>query len=302
MSIQTNKTENNSYGSQSGFGGMDQVSSGPAGLLYSLSNQLIKVYNELQDLYGKVAVAETSVQQETINAGAAAQIDAAEQQKYGMFAQAAEALAGAAITGITTGVDSYKSSDIYKEMGEAEAEKAPLEKLDELQKGTDPASHLIGNPPPNAVPADITARVNELKNGNYAYNVNNPHDMVKNQRAINQMSPDEFAQFKKDLDNKIMDKDKRVNTLQTRRQTQQTSYNTYSQIATQMANTVGKGVESSTTAKAGQAQALQQTSSGVQQMAGSTADSSRGSIGQDYAKVSDAIAAARQGAQAYAQT
>ncbi|GEM_PF-6962327 len=300
MHIQTNQTENTSYAAQPGFGGMNQVSSGPAGLLYSLSNQLIQIYNQLQNLYGQVANAETTVQQDTIISGAAAQTDAAIQQSNSIYFQMGEALFGGVATAGSTAFEAYKGGDLDNQMGDLEKEKAPLEQLDKLQKKEDlNFGRTIGTREPTGT--EITARVNELKSGKYA-NTGTHDPEVINQKAINEMSDEDYTQFKKDLDNKLMDKEKRINTLQSRRQVQQSSYNSYSQIGTQMANSAFKGGEATTTARAGQAQAIQQTSSGVQQMAGSTADSSRGSIGQDYAKVSDAIAAARQGAQAYAQT
>lgn len=304
--METNTTQNNAsnptQGPQSSYGGMDQVCSGSAGMLYSLSNQLIMTYNDLQDLYGKVATAETNVQELTIKAAATAQRDAAYQQSLTIIGQAVESGIGAAITIVTTAAEKFGSggsNEMTKQMSDLENEKAPLTKLDGMKKGVTPANRMIGDSSNSGT--DVTTRMNDLKRGDYNYTGNENADTI-NQHAINQMSPDDFTAFKKGLKEELSTKETNINTLQSRLQSRQQTINTYGQLLTGAANGGLKGWESVTTAAAGNAQATVQVANGVQQMANSTADSSRGSIGQEYAKVSDAIAAARQGAQAYAQT
>jgi len=301
--MQANTTQNNAsnptQGSQPSYGGMDQVCSGPAGMLYSLSNQLIMVYNELQDLYGKVAIAETDVQQSTIKAGAASQRSAAALQAWTTGAQAAEAIVGAVVSGATNYLETGENKTIDDEMTGLEADVQPLKDLDALTRNPVPPGRTIGDA--NFTPQSVATRETELKNGQYQYTGQGNATTI-NQHAIDGMSDQDFAQFKKELDTKITDKEKRINTLQSRRLATQQKFNSYGQIVSQGANTLLKGTEAGLTGAAGAYQAQMQVANGVQGMANSTADAARGSIGQDYAKVSDVIASARQGAQAYAQT
>lgn len=303
--MQTNTTQNNAsnptQGSLPSYGGMDQVCSGPAGMLYSLSNQLITIYNDLQTLYGKVAVAETNVQQSTITASAIAQRDAANQQSFTIVGQAIESGIGAAVSIGTMVGENLVTKGIDDQIGNAEGKLSPLKELESLEPGAPIAAHMIGDP--GILPAtSIATRTTALKNGTYDFGETPQVAKINNQKAIDQMTPQEFTDFKKALNTKISAGESNVNTLQSRRTYVQNRANTFGQMTTGAVNGSLKGWESVTTAAAGNAQAQVQVANGVQGMANSTADAARGSIGQDYAKVSDVIAAARQGAQAYAQT
>jgi hypothetical protein len=288
---------------------MNQVSSGPAGLLYSLSNELIMIYNELQDLYGKVAVAETSVQQSTIIANAASQKQAAVLRAVVIGCQAGEALAGAAVTGITGYKTAKENSAIDTDMDAIEDKLAPLKALDGMDKMDIEGARTFGQGVNRqAQPGEVNARMDDLLDRRYDYraNGNNPPrtDAAEikelDQQAVNAMNPDQYRQYKDRLGSEIKMHEERLNNKQSTRLQNQTTFKQYGDIFSQGAGVALKGVETTTTTLAGAQDANIQVTNGVQSMANSTADSARGSIGQNYAKISDAIAAAKQGANAYA--
>ena len=297
--------------SQPTSGGMDQVSSGPAGLLYSLSNELILIYNELQDLYGKVAIAETTVQASTITANAASQKQAAVLQAATIGCQAGEAFAGAVVTGATGYFETKKNSAIDTDITAIQNKLEELKALDGMdKKATDlQGARVFGQGAVGGQVDEVAPRMNDLLNRHYEYRAtaNGPaRDAAQikqlDQHAINAMSDDQYSQYKSKLGDEIGIYEKRLNTKNSERLHNQQTYTQNAQLYTQGANIAFKGAEAYTTARGGKEQANIQVTNGVQQMANSTADSARGSIGQNYAKVSDAIAAARQGANAYAQT
>jgi hypothetical protein len=292
---------------QSPSGGMNQVSSGPAGLLYSLSNELIMIYNELQDLYGKVAMAETSVQQSTIIANAASQRQAAVLRAVAIGCQAGEAIAGAAVTGITGYKTAQKNSALDTEMAAIEDKLAPLKALDGIEKTAADAqgARRFGQGVGPQQVDEVAPRMNDLLDRRYDYSGTRT-DAAElrdlDQHAINAMNPDQYRGYKDRLGAEINTHEKRLNTKQSTRLENQQTFKQYGDIFSQGANIALKSAETTTTTLAGKEDANIQVANGVQSMANSTADSARGSIGQNYAKISDAIAAARQGANAYAQT
>src|SRR3989304_5210281 len=89
---------------------MDKINSGPAALLYNLSNQIIK-----------------------IQAAASAQIAAGKDQARALRAQAVGSFANAAVTGAQLGGESYSNSSNFKTSKTQEAELNNLNSINELK-------------------------------------------------------------------------------------------------------------------------------------------------------------------------
>lgn len=298
------------------YGSMDQVNSGPAGLLYTLANDLIKIYNQLQKLYNEITVAETNVQATTITAGADAQRAASQNQAFSIAFEAAGAFAGAAITlgtSIAEGKSNLENSNAMKPQEEELNRLNDLDKLTPLQTDVVVAGGSETHPPavPPPVDSDVLDRANSLRM-DPAYLSADDRQLLqsdyeqlkeKNQEAVNAMQgPKEYETFKSNLQERISAKEKAVNTIQSRIQSTQSSFQQTGSIASNLINAGTSGGKAYFTNKSGQMEAVKQVNDGVTRLASGTADTTRQGIAQDYAKVSDVIASARAGAQAYAQT
>ena len=282
---------------------MDKINSGPAALLYNLSNQIIKIYNQLQELYSEVNRDATAVQLKEIQASASAQIAAGKDQARALRAQAVGSFANAAVTGAQLGGESYSNSSNFKTSKTQEAELNNLNSINELK--APPANVTIGdNAEGPTSPEQL--RTSQMKNGTYKFDDDNdssPAEIAtKNQDAINAMNAEDHAAFKSTLQEKITAQEKALNTTQGRIQENQTRWNSVAQMANNGVNSISQGANALCTEYAANDQSQQQVASGLSQISNSIADSGRQNLSLYYSKISDVIAAARQGSQAYAQT
>ncbi|MBS0605015.1 MAG: hypothetical protein JSS60_08305 [Verrucomicrobia bacterium] len=290
--------------------GMDQVGSGPAALLYDLSNELIKIYSEVQALYNQMTTMETNVQKTTINAGAAAQIGAAQEQASAIGCQAAGSFASAGVSIGTSALTAYSSSETTTQLGTEEGNMTHLNALNKTSQAvaTGNPDVIVSDEGTLPTSGDVEARALELKNG--VYKSANPRtaadaEYSKNldQMALKKMQENGgLSAFRDELQDSIANQSRTINNLQTQLQVNQTKFNTYGQIATGVANGSAQAGQASFTAAQGNQQACQQISQGTQQLANGTAETTRQGIGKYYDQIASVIASARQGAQAYAQT
>ncbi|MBS0605011.1 MAG: hypothetical protein JSS60_08285 [Verrucomicrobia bacterium] len=298
-------TNNQPYGS-----GMTQVDSGPAALLYDLSNELIEIYSEVQALYNEMTQLETNVQKTSINAGADAQVGAAKDQAFAIGSQAFGSFLGGAVAIGQAGMTSYTNTEATTQLG---TEEGNLTQLNTLSKTSQAVAN--GNPDvivsdENTTPTDsaVEARALELQNG--TYKSTNPQSAANAEysKNLDQAALQKLQQngglddFRSDLQDSIANQSRTVNNLQTQIQLNQTKWNTYGQIGTGVANGVTQSFQAGFTAASGTQQACQQISQGNQSLANGTAESTRQGIGKYYDQIASVIASARQGAQAYAQT
>jgi len=304
MTINTTpNTPSSSPSSPQPYGSMNQVNSGPAGELYTLSNELIAIYNQLEQLYNEMTVAETKVQSTTITAAADAQRASATAQAWSYGCQAAGSFASAGAT-LGTTIATFKANSELT---------TKLLDQDNKLKNLKGINNLKAPPPPGVTVSDSVAkpnaeqpRANDLKNGTYKFDDDSgltPDQVAtSNQSAINTMKPDEYKTFKSNLQKNIQTAQEAATKTQQTMTYTQTSYSQYGDLAKGGLSGLAQGGQATATYKSEVDKAAQQVESGVQSMASGTAETTRQNNGQMYAKVSDAIAAAKQGAQAYAQT
>ena len=282
---------------------MDKISSGPAAILYNLSNQIIKIYSQLQELYAKVNIEATQVQLTEIQASADAQTAAGKSQAASLWAQAGGSLANAGVTGAQLGAESYSNSSNFKTSLTQDAELNNLNSINELK--APPEDVTIGDNAEGPTPPE-QLRTSQMKNGTYKFDDDNdfsPAEIAtKNQDAINAMNAEDHAAFKSTLQEKITAQEKALNTTQSRINYNQTRYSSGAQIVNNLTNCASQGVQAGYATAAAEHQSDQQLASGFSQIANSIADSGRQNLSLYYSKISDVIAAARQGSQAYAQT
>lgn len=281
------------------YGNMNQVSSGPAGILYTLANQLMVVYNELQTLNSEMTVAETNVQSKTIKAAADAQITAAANQAWSIGCQAIGSLASAGASAFSLIGENMKNSSLTDELGKEQPKLDNLNKLQEVTRAPAPNNPVVAEQEADLPPTSARSRAEQLLQDCESAPGTSAED---NRAAYESMTDDERIQFKKDLQERITAQEKVINTLQTKINYNQTTINTASQLISGVTNTASQAGQAVCTWQSGAAQAAKEVSNGVSQMAGGTAESTRSQIAKYYDMVASIIAAARSGAQAYAQT
>ena len=282
-------------------GSMDQVSSGPAGILYTLSNDLIAIYNEVEELYNEMTIAEVNVQKNTIKAGADAQRTTATNQMLGYIAQGVGSLASAGITAGTTIMEGKGMKEDNAILSKQQGELNSLKNLNGIERIPNQAVGPGGDRP------DLSLRAKNMMNGDKYEFPDDAGDQAptveaQNKNAIGEFSDTEYATYKTNLAEKISAQEKAINTTQLRINSRTTSTQMTSQMYTAGAQTLTQGAQATTAYYSGKYEAVKQVTSGVTQMASSTADNTRSQIGQFYSKVDQTIANARQGAQTYAQT
>ncbi len=281
------------------YGSMDQVSSGPAALLYTLSNELISIYNEMQASYCDMTTKEAEVQENTINTAAEAQRQQAEYQAWGIACQAfgAAISAGSSIFSVVA-----ESRTNKQDTDLAGTQKADLDKMDKLQavtRGVAPAQRVTGPATDDEDPY-IDARKKQLLDDP---TVPSKATDAENGAAYAAMDEKEQLRFKQDLQEKITAKEKALNTTQSRINHRQTQIQTWGQLITGTGNALGQGGQAVYTGLAGQQQAAQQLTSSVTQMANSTAETTKQNLGKYYDTAIQASNAAKEAARAsYAQT
>jgi hypothetical protein len=274
---------------------MLQIGGGPAGVLYSLANELIQIYNDLQVISREIAILQTSVQKETVNAGADAQREAAYAQKYALFCNVAEALSSAVVTGGTQALSLSKTKTLTDDMRKLEQQVAPLKTLDEAaSRLRNPAEILIGQP----TQANVDAQVRNFSQGNFS-DVSR-YSPADNEAAIRHLqtrpNTQDYDNFRKHLSDEIKRYDTPINSKASELQTESTKYNTIGTAVTSVTSAAAKGVEAyNFTAKAGEEQAAMQVAQTIQGMADNAQKTASGNLGQQYSKVSEALQTARSG-------
>lgn len=290
---------------QSGNSLMNQMSSGPAGILYTLSNELTSIYNQLEASYNEMTKAEAKVEQSTIDTASTAQVAAATKQAYGIVSEAVGAGIGAVMT-IGGFVAKYSGTGGLNDLNnKVEAQNSTLKKLGEIKSLKAPPREItIGD---NAKKEqEINARAENMKKGIFTQQGDEkltPKQLQQErQSAVNKMSEGDYNAMIKDNDKNISDADKALNKLYTQMQYKEQNIDQIINLGNSGVTAGSKGANAAFTYQAGEAQATQQVASGVTQMATSTGEATRQNIAANYNKVSEAINSASQGAKAYAQT
>lgn len=295
-------------------GGLYQVSGGPAALLYTLSNELIVIYEELQQLYSEISKEETSTQAQTINAGATAQEAATKHQAYAIGCDAAGSLIGGFISVGTTVLTAKLNGAQTKNLTAADSKMTQLKSLDSaIQEVKLNNSNGVLKNYPNQENPNTVIRSNELKAGKL--NSTSLQNLTpKELQNVNEEAYVRLAQERtptgrsvqediaEKLRGEIASQSREINDIHSHIQTKTTTYQGYSQLANGLATGTAQCLKADQTTKSGSSQAAQQISSGVSQMANTTAETTKQNFSKYYDSVSGVIAAARQGAQAYAQT
>ena len=301
-------TPNAPQAHQQPYGSMGQVGSGPAAELYTLANQLMALYNEMEALYNEMTQLEVNTQSQTLQASAQAQRDAAKWQALAIGAQAAGTLLGAVATGATMHMENTQNKDNIDNLNK---EQPKLDSLNNLEKSTRIATNnptsgnaLPDDQPPVAEDQPARIRARQLLQRNYepAPGLDEKGVQADYNKAYNAMSVKERIQFRNNLHDDINGQEKVVNTAMSKIQTTQTTIQQKSQLLNAGANLIGQAGQATFTGIQGNSQAGQQIASGVSQMASGTAETTRQNIGKFYDMCASLISAARQGAQAYAQT
>lgn len=284
---------------------LNQMSSGPAGILYTLSNELTAIYNQLQASYDEMTKAEAKVQQNTIDTAATAQIAAAHKQAMGIWSQAVGSGIGALLTIGGFGAKYFGNGGLSDLNGQVEEQNTTLQSMTETKKLLPPQRNLVVADAERDQAA-VNLRANNMKEGIYTQlgdETKTPEELERlRQDAVNTMSVDEHNNMIKDLDKKIPRAEKKLNELYTRMQYSEQKIDQYVTLANSGVNSISQGFNAVYTGQAGEASATQQVASGMTQMASSTGEATRQNIASNYSKVSEAINAASQGAKAYAQT
>lgn len=296
---------NSATAPQSFYGNsMTQIGGGPAGMLYSLSNEMIKIYNQLQALYKEISLAENAVQKDTITAAADGQRAAAQQQANALYAQAAGAFAGGLVSvgGAATEYFGNRANN-----AELSVQNTELNRLNELNAMKGPNNDAIIGPRRDSVDPLSVRRDALLNNDTEALancNANMEAADIKsaNEAAIKTMSPEEFKPFKQDLQKKVLAKEKTVNTAQNAVNSNIMRWNLYKDMVNSGANATSQGVQGYYTTKGGEHQATQQVASAVKDMGASVSNNAMQQNAAAAQESNSAIATAKAGATAYANT
>lgn len=295
-----------------GFGEDMLIGGGPAALLYIIADAQIKIYNQLQDLYKKVALQETLVQKDTITAGAKAQRDAGALQAWNIGFQAGEAFAGVAVTGIAAAYEKVSGEGMAKNLKPLEEKMGSLEQLSTHCKGPADLARLpaqIREAPQAA--SDLTEKVNRLKAGAYndsvEQDINTIHELkhsIETGRNPLETMRDkaDLAAIEGKLGDRMADVNTRKNTIATNYEKERAMRSQLSSIATSMTGGGFKGGEAYFTAEAAQQQAFKDIDAGVQAMAAGVGGSAGQAQAGAFDKVTRAIDAAKQGAATYPTT
>ena len=175
--------------------------------------------------------------------------------------------------------------------------------------------------PANPGQPDVKRQYDELRNNNnlpidpatdvYTPDYNNSSDVTKAMRHMQERPVDpalpngrkELDDYRDKLADKISGLQKDTEKYQSQITSAQTKWSGYGQIGNSIATATGKMLQATDTTAAGVSQANQQVASGVAQMAGGTAESTKQANIAAGNKIGEVIGAARSGAQsANAQT
>jgi hypothetical protein len=276
---------------------MNQLDSGPAALLYSVMATLIQINNELQQIYQQMAVAQVNVQSTTISAAQESTIGAAKDQAWGLGMQALNSAVGAISSLVQSVGDVAGTKELQDQAQTAQKELDSLNTFSNRIKSPQYPAEFGDNVAEGA--ENMTDNAKELAAGNFK----NIALTTGKQEDIESMPPKDYLSFKQQLQSNIETLTKSVNTSWTQIQQKQQSIQQIASLVQNGVNTGLTGAQATFTGSQGQKQAAAQVTQSVTQMAGTTADTSRGQIGQFFSKVADLIAATKQAVQSsYAQT
>jgi hypothetical protein len=259
-----------------GSGSMYQVGGAPAALAFALANEIIDITMKNMDLFQKIAIAQTKIQQLTTQVAADAQVNAANSQSWATFTQAMGEIGSAAVSAVGIGAQSFASKTLANETKALQDQMKPLKALKDYNPdNAAPAGANAGNL--NNVPtAAVANRATELKGGvtdNVVLDERNPQsirldaDTIAALKHMKEQAPADYLKYQKKLNKKIDAVNEGINANATRIQTMQTQVSQFTGLGTNAAGAISKGVESKFTAESGKDQALQQTASGVKEMA-----------------------------------
>jgi hypothetical protein len=294
-----------------GSGSMYQVGGAPAALAFALANEIIDITMKNMDLFQKIAIAQTKVQQLTTQVAADAQVNAAEAQSWATFTQAMGEIGSAAVSLGGIGAQSFATSALTAETKALQAEMKPLKVLkDYIPEVTAPAQGRAGNltPPPSRAVADLAA---ELKTNGAPNNIRlderNPQnikpdaDTIAALKHLKENDSAGYLKYQKNLNKKIDGINERINANATRIQTMQTQVTQYKDLVNGAAGSISKGIESGYTAESGRDQALQQIASGVKDMANAIVGSANQAVNKADDDAKNTLRAAAEAAKgAYA--
>lgn len=298
--------------------GMNQVGSGPAALLYTLSNKLISIYSNLEELYDKMTQLEVSTQNATMQAGYNAQKASAAQQSYGILAQFGGTLfSGVMSLGQYVGTN-LASSSATQELSTENSTLSTMKSISEPLATAKKGPEVVVGAQPFVADQDAMDRASELESGQWKTKIAGYEnaDQLKDLdlRACRYLNGDaektengvvrstKLTNLEKKLSEAIASQSNIVNAKQTELSMIQTRYGNFGQMGTAAGNAASQGAQAHFTQEQGMQQASQQISQGIQSMAASQAETTRQGIGSYYNQIASLIAAARQGSQAYAQT
>jgi hypothetical protein len=289
---------------------MFTIGGGQAGLLYALSDDIIRILNKLQHVAAELANKQTEVERLTIRTGADATRNTASQQSLATWMQAGASLLAGASSLVATAAAPLATHSINDEIKQVEKGATPLKDLKESALNPPMAQDATITAIKTDKPAALNQRIEELKNGNYVA-PGAPTNPTRQQKADADAldkaailslkdDPKSYQKFRDKLDSKIEAKDKESSSLYSQISEKKQDINLYKDIVTNGGGSCFKGAESTMTSDSGKSNAASQTASAIERMADSSANAARGNLNQDFAKVSETISAARQGAQAYA--
>ncbi len=279
----------------------NQIGGGPAGILYTLSNELTVIYNQLQSLYNSMTIAETKVQETTINAGAKAQVADAHFQMVGLIIQGLTSFGGS----IAGGIASYRAAASEGENEKINTNENTIKNLTDVSNKVPPQALQDVSVGDNPIEEDNDPRKAAMLNGSYTFEESaaaHPKEMEKNIVAMSKMNDTELGQLRASLERKMAIHEDALNTVTNQINTRQSRFQSFGQMATSGINALGQGGQASTTLLSGEAKAAQQVDGSTTQMVSSTVQDTKQNIAQFYAKIAELISAARQGSNTYAQT
>jgi hypothetical protein len=284
---------------------MFTIGGGQAGLLYALSDDIIRMLNKLQSIARELANAQTEAEKLTIRIGADATRNAAYEQSLATWMQAGSALLSGVASVATTAAAPLVTKGLTEKVAKIDEKAEPLKALKESAlKPTLSPAELTAIQDNGIGKQELETRIAELKNGNYVQDgyLNNPDlDNAAIQSMKLDKNPESYMKFRGKLDKAIEAKSKESSSLSSTISEKKQDLNLYRDIVTNGGAAVSKGAESQFGANQGKESAANQTAAAIERMADSSANAARGNLNQDFSKVSEAISAARQGAQAYAQ-
>lgn len=304
-----------------GSSGMGQISSGPAALLYSLANQMIALYNDVQADYGNMTKTEIAVQSASISSGAKAQIAAATSQMWEKITGAIGAGVGAACSlapAISMNFGAMKDTQIKLSQSEARLDKLNTLGKQASDQGTTAINQNRGGGPrvmsfeqPGAAP-EVTGRANAFRQGNFERDptTNTPYDEATNNRAL-----ENLANWKKpgggtvlddvrvDLRRQISDESTIANSHTTTLQKDLTKATLWKDMASGVVNAGSQGIQAHFTSQAAGHSAVQQQAEGTSRLAASMEGTTGQKLGETGSFARQLTDAARSGSQqSYANT